>query len=192
MSLLLAPNNLLLYAVVYGVDSFLNDVDSSVYSLTPYTIVGDKMRMLVDLDMNNKRIESLADPINNSDAANKIYCDNLDYNIIYRKTFPIFYNLSETNNYNFITTQSGIAINKVNPNLILGTNRGLNDYNSGLKLSSGAYISSTKTYRQNTSLPYSFLSNMTPPRHVRYVGQGLLKMVCKKHTPGIGLLIIRL
>ena len=146
-----SPNNLQLYATVYGVDGYLSNIDSSVYNLTPYTIVGDNMRMLVDLDMNNKRIENLANPINNSDAANKIYCDNFDYDIIYRKTFPLFYNLSETKNFNFITTQSGVSINKVNPNLILGTNRGLNDYNSGLKLSPGAYIFTTKTYRQNTS-----------------------------------------
>ena len=88
-----APNNLLLYAVVYGVDSFLNDVDSSVYSLTPYTIVGGEMRMLVDLNMNKKRIESLANPINNSDAINKIYCDNLDMTL-YTEKFSLYSTIS--------------------------------------------------------------------------------------------------
>ena len=54
-----APNNLVLYAVVYGIDSFLNDVDSSVYSLKPYTIVGGEMQMQIDLNMNNKIIKSM-------------------------------------------------------------------------------------------------------------------------------------
>ena len=164
---------MLAHMVVYGVKGYFPNVPSSVFDQI-YVVNNGRMVMQTDINMNNKRIEGLPNPINNSDAANKIYCDNFDYDIIYRKTFPLFYNLSETKNFNFITTQSGIAINKVNPNLILGTNRGLNDYNSGLKLSSGAYILSTKTYYQNTSFTIfiSFKHDTTKTCEICWAGLG--------------------
>ena len=169
-----APNNLVLYAVVYGVDSFLNDVDSSVYSLKPYTIVGGEMQMQIDLNMNNKIIKSIPNPISDSDAANKLYCDIIiyHYNLLddslqfhtnsnrYRdkqnKIFPIFYNLLETTHYNFIQTPTGIEINKINPNLILGANRSIVDYvvGYGLKLSNGTYLQTTDTFNQNSSFTF--------------------------------------
>ena len=168
------PSNnrrILAHIVVYGVKGYFPNVPSSVFDQI-YVVNNGRMVMQTDINMNNKRIEGLPNPINNSDAANKIYCDNFDYDIIYRKTFPLFYNLSETKNFNFIATQSGIAINKVNPNLILGTNRGLNDYNSGLKLSSGAYIFSTTTYNQNSSftLFISFQHDTTKTCEICWAG----------------------
>ena len=170
------PSNnrrILAHIVVYGVKGYFPNVPSSVFDQI-YVVNNGRMVMQTDINMNNKRIEGLPNPINNTDAANKIYCDNFDYYIIYRKTFPLFFNLSETKNFNFIATQSGIAINKVNPNLILGTNRGLNDYNSGLKLSSGAYILSTKTYRQNTSFTIfiSFQHHTTKTCEICWAGLG--------------------
>ena len=170
------PSNarrILAHIVVYGVKGYFPNVPSSLFDQI-YVVNNGRMVMQTDINMNNKRIEGLPNPINNSDAANKIYCDNFDYNIIYRKTFPLFYNLNETKNFNFIATQSGIAINKVNPNLILGTNRGLNDYNSGLKLSSGAYILSTDTFNQNSSftLFISFQHDTTKTCEICWAGLG--------------------
>ena len=50
-----SPNELQLYLVIYGTDSFLSDVDSSVYNLKPFIINGDKIQFQEDIDMNQKK-----------------------------------------------------------------------------------------------------------------------------------------
>ena len=122
------------------------------------------MQMLVGLDMNNHRIENLADPINDSDAVNKLYSDNISYhaeNRIYWEMFPEFYDLLKTSRYNLIHSSpsnphfGGAQINKINPNLIFGTNRGINDFsNYGLKLSAKTYIQTTDTFDQSSSFTF--------------------------------------
>ena len=109
--------------------------------------------MQTDLNMNSKRIENLANPVNDSDAANKLYCDNIYYYAAYRKIFPVFYDLLETTHYNIIQTPTSKQIDKINPNLILGTNQAIGDYasGSGLKLNTGTYLQTTDTLNQNSS-----------------------------------------
>ena len=112
-----------------------------------------RMVMQTDLNMNSKRIESLPNPITASDAANKLYCDNIDHYAAYRKIFPIFYNLLDTTHYNIIQTPTSKQINKINPNLILGTSQAIGDYasGSGLKLNMGTYLQTTDTFNQDSS-----------------------------------------
>ena len=155
-----------LHALVYGIDSFLSDVDSSVYNLTPFEIgTDDKMKMLIDLDMNNHSIVNVSDPTNNTDAVNKLYSDTISFhgeNGFYWDTFPDFYDLLKTSQYNIIHSDpsnpnySNAHINKINPNLFLGTNRGISDYweNYGLKLSAKTYINFTDTFDQSSSFTF--------------------------------------
>ena len=96
---------------------------------------------------------------------NKKYCDNISYyagNHIYRKIFSEFYDLLETSCFNLIQSSpsnphySGVQINRIDPNLIFGTNRGISDYfiRFGLKLSAKTYIQTTDTFDQNTSFTF--------------------------------------
>ena len=72
-----APNDLQLYAVVYGVNSYLSNVDSSVYSVKLFTTENNDMKMNTDIDMDNHKIINLAEPVNNSDPTTKKYIDTL-------------------------------------------------------------------------------------------------------------------
>ena len=54
----ISPAQLQLYAVIYGIDSYLYDIDSSVYNLTPFIIVNDNIQMQYDIDMNYKNIKN--------------------------------------------------------------------------------------------------------------------------------------
>ena len=65
------PNHLPLYLVVYGIDSYLNDVDSSVYNLTPFELVGDKIQFEEDIDMNNNKIINLLPGTSDTDCITK-------------------------------------------------------------------------------------------------------------------------
>ena len=73
-----SPNELQLYAVIYGIDSYLYDIDSSVYNLTPFIIVNDNIQMQYDVDTNNGNIKN----------ANSIECKLLKNNKL-NKTFNI-------------------------------------------------------------------------------------------------------
>ena len=154
-----------LYVLVYGVDSFLSDVDSSVYNLTPFNIgTDDKMKMLIDLDMNNHSIVNVSDPINDTNAVNKLYSDTISFhgeNGFYWDTFPDFFDLLKTSRYNIIHSDpsnpnySNAHINKINPNLFFGTNRGLNDYSQyGMKLDAKTFIQMTDTFNQSSSFTF--------------------------------------
>ena len=51
-----APNELSLNLVVYGVDAYQNNVDSSVYNITLYETKNDGMTMKVDIELNDHDI----------------------------------------------------------------------------------------------------------------------------------------
>lgn len=51
-------------------------------------------------------------------------------NQVYREIFEHFYDSREVSLLNLISQESGAVINKINPNLFLGTNRNTKDYNS--------------------------------------------------------------
>ena len=88
-----SPSQLSQYLLVYGVNSFMSDVDSIVYNITPLqNSVNDKMQMQVDLDMNNKNIINLLSPVNDRDVVNKIYLDLMVLGITYNRV-PIINNL---------------------------------------------------------------------------------------------------
>ena len=142
--------------------------------------------MQTDLDMDNKRIKNVSNPISDSDAINKLYCDNISYyagNHTYRKIFSEFYDLLETSRFNLIQVApsnprfSGVEINRIDPNLIFGTNRGINDYliGFGLKLSTKTYIQTTDTFNQNSSFTFfiSFRHDRTKTCEINWmIGSG--------------------
>ena len=88
-----SPIQLQQYLLVYGVNSFMSDVDSIVYHLTLFKNVNDKMQMQVDLDMNNKKITNVVSPTNKNDIVNKNYVDLLVLGITYNRV-PIINNLT--------------------------------------------------------------------------------------------------
>ena len=71
-----SPSQLSQYLLVYGVNSFMSDVDSIVYHLTLFKNVNDKMQMQVDLDMNNKKITNIASGTDDNDVVNKKQMEN--------------------------------------------------------------------------------------------------------------------
>ena len=54
-----SPNELQLYAVIYGIDSYLYDIDSSVCNLTSFIIVSGNIQMQYDIDVNDGNIKSV-------------------------------------------------------------------------------------------------------------------------------------
>ena len=60
------------YLLVYGVNSFMSDVDSIVYNLPLFKRINDKMQMQVELDMNNKKIENVASGTDDNDVVNTL------------------------------------------------------------------------------------------------------------------------
>ena len=108
---------------------------------------------------------------------------------LYTEEFSPYSTISlRQSNYNFIKTHSGVEIDRINPNLILGINRGLGDYDIdlGLKLGSNTYIQTTDTYHENTNFTVfiSFQHDSTKTCEIT--------VVLLNHTPGIRLLMIRL
>ena len=121
-----SPNQLSLHLVVYGVDSYLNDVDSSVYNLNPFEIVGDHMQMQLNLDMNGKKILNF----------------NFNFNYVYSQVFDHFYDIRGTRNYELKVNVSGFVINKIKPELHLENDPRIRDYDPkyGLKFATKSYI----------------------------------------------------
>ena len=66
-----SPSQLQLYLLVYGVNSFVSDVDAKIYNKELYKNINDKMQMQVEINMNNNKITNVASGTNDNDAVNK-------------------------------------------------------------------------------------------------------------------------
>ena len=159
------------HLVVYGVKDWSDSVQPGVYDGVDNVMFkyenGD-MEMQTDLDMNDKKIIHLSDPVDDGDAVNKLSLDSISYwtkNHVYRSIFPEFYDLVETSRFNLIKNVMGVVINKIHPNLILKKNRFINDYdlNNGLKLSRSTHIHMSKIWRWTDSFTFfmSFKHDVT-------------------------------
>ena len=150
------------YLIVYGVKDWTNSVQPSVYDGVDnemFKYVNGDMLMQTDLDMNDKKIINLPDPINTGDAVNKLSLDSISYwtrNHVYRSIFTEFYDLLETSRFNIVKDVIGVVIDKIHPNLILKKNRFINDYdpNNGLKLSRSSHIHMSKIF--NSGMSFTF------------------------------------
>ena len=150
------------YLVVYGVKDWTNSVQPSVYDGVDnvmFKYVNGDMLMQTDLDMNDKKIINLSDPIDTGDAVNKLSLDSVSYwtrNHIYRSIFTEFYDLLETSRFNIVKNVMGIVVDKIHPNLILEKDRFINDYDSvnGLKLSRKTHILTPTQFNQSRSFTF--------------------------------------
>ena len=150
------------HLVVYGVKDWSDSVYPGIYDGVNNVMFkyenGDTV-MQTDLDMNDKKIIHLSDPVDDGDAVNKLSLDSVSYwtrNHVYRSIFPEFYDLLETSRFNIINDVIGVVIDKIHPNLILKKNRFINDYdpNNGLKLSRSSHIHMSKIF--NSGMSFTF------------------------------------
>ena len=159
------------YLVVYGVKDWSTTVYPGVYDGVDNVMFkyenGD-MVMQTDLDMNDKKIINLPNPIDTGDAVNKLSLDSVSYwtgNHVYRSIFTEFYDLVETSRFNLVKNVMGIVIDKIYPNLILKKNRFINEYDSinGLKLSRSSHIHMSKIFNSGMSFTFfmSFKHDVT-------------------------------
>ena len=150
------------HLVVYGVKDWSDSVYPDIYDgldNVMFKYENGDMKMQTELDMNNKRIVHLSNPIDDGDAVNKLSLDSVSYftkHHAYRSIFPEFYDLLETSRFGLVKGVSGVVINKIEPNLILQTDRFINDYdvNNGLKLSTNTHILTSKTFNQTNSFTF--------------------------------------
>ena len=150
------------HLVVYGVKDWSDSVYPDIYDgldNVMFKYENGDMKMQTELDMNNKRIMHLSDPIDDGDAVNKLSLDSVSYftkNHAYRSIFPEFYDLVETSRFNLIKGVTGVVMNKIHPNLMLETDRFINDYdvNNGLQLSTKTHIHTSKTFNQTNSFTF--------------------------------------
>ena len=159
------------HLVVYGVKDWSDSVYPDIYDgldNVMFKYENGDMKMQTELDMNNKRIVHLSDPIDDGDAVNKLSLDSVSYYTkghAYRSIFSEFYDLLETSRFGLIKGVSGVVINSVLPNFILETDRFINDYDvkNGLKLSTKTHIHTTKVFNQSSSFTFfmSFLHDET-------------------------------
>ena len=150
------------HLVVYGIKDWSDSVQPSVYDGVDnmmFKYVNGDMVMQTDLDMNDKKIINLPNPVDDGDAVNKLSLDSVSYwtrNHVYRSIFPEFYNLLETSRFNLVNNVMGIVIDKIHPNLILEKDRFINDYDSvnGLKLSRKTHILTPTQFNQSRSFTF--------------------------------------
>ena len=150
------------YLVVYGVKDWTNSVQPSVYDGVDnvmFKYVNGDMLMQTDLDMDDKKIINLPNPIDTGDAVNKLSLDSVSYwtrNHVYRSIFTEFYDLLETSRFNIVKNVMGIVVDKIHPNLILEKDRFINDYDSvnGLKLSRKTHILTPTQFNQSRSFTF--------------------------------------
>ena len=148
------------YLIFYDAKKWFDVVNPSLYdhSLVASMFVYDdgNMKMNTDLDMNNHKITNLKEGINDTDAVNKLQLDSVSYytnNHTYREIFhENFYDLIETSTFNINKNSFGVVILGVKPNLHLGSNRFLSNYDRihGLQLSNG-HILLKNNVKQSTS-----------------------------------------
>ena len=168
------------HLIVYGIKDWSDNVTPEIYDHQIFEEMfeydnGD-MKMNTDLDMNNHKIENLDDPLNEGDACNKRSLNIVETKIndlshytkdyIYRNIFGNdFYDLEETSTFNLVQGVSGVVINGLRPNLVLGTDRFINSYSPkyGLQLSTKTHIRTVYIFNQNTSFTFfmSFLHDTT-------------------------------
>ena len=150
------------HLVVYGIKDWSDSVQPSVYDGVDnmmFKYVNGDMVMQTDLDMNDKKIINLPNPLDDGDAVNKLSLDSVSYwtrNHVYRSIFPEFYNLLETSRFNLVNNVMGIVIDKIHPNLFLEKDRFINDYDSvnGLKLSRKTHILTPTQFNQSRSFTF--------------------------------------
>ena len=164
------------YLVFYGMKGWSDSVDPKIYDSvieeSMFQWKNNEMSFNTDINMQNHRLKNLQLPIDDDDAASKIYIDEINTAIqkklildffhntkdfAYKSTFGDgFYDLIESRFYHLKQNVSGIVIDKIMPNLFLETDRFIADYNPkyGLKLSTKSHVKVGKIFDQNNSFTF--------------------------------------
>ena len=149
------------HIIIYGVSGFVDSVDSDIYDDVYYYLNENfeddsgNMKIKKDVNLDNHLITNLRDGVNSSDCVNKRQLDSVSYytnNHTYRSIFDEFYDLVETSRFNINKNAFGVVILGVLPNLHLGTNQYLNNYDRvhGLQMNNG-YLNLKNKVNQSTS-----------------------------------------
>ena len=149
------------HVIIYGVRGLVDSVESDIYDdIIHYLddIFEDDnnfMKIKKDVNLDNHLITNLRDGVNDTDAVNKLQLDSVSYyakDHTYRKFFDKFYDLVETSTFHINKNAFGVVILGVKPNLHLGTNRYLNNYDRvhWLQMSNG-YIYLENKVNQSAS-----------------------------------------
>ena len=149
------------HVIIYGVHGWVDSVDPGVYDdIIHYLdeIFEDDnnfMKIKKDINLDNHLITNLKEGINDNDAVNKLQLDSVSYyanNHTYRSIFDEFYDLVETSRFNINKNAFGVVILGILPNLHLGMNQNLNNYDRvhGLQMNNG-YINLKNKVNQSTS-----------------------------------------
>ena len=149
------------HIIIYGVSGFVDSVDSDIYDDVYYYLNENfeddsgYMKIKKDVNLDNHLITNLRDGVNSSDCVNKRQLDSVSYytnNHTYRSIFDEFYDLVETSRFNINKNSLGVVILGVLPNLHLGTNQYLNNYDrvKGLQMNNG-YLNLKNNVNQSTS-----------------------------------------
>ena len=170
------------HIIVYGVKDWSDSIDPSVYDYEFYSQMfkyenGD-MQMQTNINTNNHKITNLNKGINDTDAVNKLQLDSVSFytnNHTYRDIFhENFYDLIETSTFNINKNSFGVVILGVKPNLYLGTNRYLSNYDRihGMQLSNG-HLLLKNNINQNTSFTLFLSIYFSEDIEIKFAGDSV-------------------
>ena len=172
------------HIIVYGVNGLVNSVESETYDDVYFYLNenfedenGD-MKIKKDVNLDNHKITNLKEGINDTDAVNKLQLNSVSYftnNHTYRDIFhENFYDLIETSTFNINKNSYGVVIFGVKPNLHLGTNRYLSNYDRihGMKMSNG-HILLKNNINQSTSFTLFFSIYFSEDIVIKFAGDSV-------------------
>lgn len=169
----LVKAHLIVYSVKEWSDTVSPFVYDTDYSDQMFKFKNDDMFMNTDIDMENNKIINTLNPTNGGDVVNKRTLDAVESKItdlspftkdyVYRKHFDQYYSPTEPSHFRLVQNSPGVVIQGIKPNLFLGANRLINDFDRlhGLQMNNG-YINLSNQINQNTSFTifvYYYLSN---------------------------------
>ena len=168
--------------IVYGVKDWSDSIDPSVYDYEFYSQMfkyenGD-MQMQTNINTNNHKIANLNKGINDTDAVNKLQLDSVSFytnNHTYRDIFhENVYDLIETSTFNINKNSFAVVILGVKPNLYLGTNRYLSNYDRihGMQLSNG-HLLLKNNINQNTSFTLFLSIYFSEDIEIKFAGDSV-------------------
>ena len=151
------------YIITYGIVGTFSNIDpDKVYDYhTAFDIHPTQVVYNVDINANNKKILNIAlDRDSNNSAATVAMVKELipfTKNILYRKYFEEYYDLSDANIYGINIGSSGVIINSLKPNITIPNKDLSNIKEDGLNVNS-YNITFSPSHSSKSTFMYCFLS----------------------------------